>query len=191
MRLRVDDEIYRVDGVWLGPPRRTLPWRARYIAYAVGLGVFIALQVLERRLGIAISFWSLAYSLLATIGITTAVLRAVDHDRTITSLVAAFGHEVGAPRLDTRETTTTWRVDKVRIRPGRLPRRVRHERHDDARASSSGRSASGGSASGGSTSGGSASRGSASGGSTSGGSKASRPTVRHARRRGLHRTVLR
>jgi hypothetical protein len=141
----------------------------------VGLGVFIALQVLERRLGIAISFWSLAYSLLATIGITTAVLRAVDHDRTITSLVAAFGHEVGAPRLDTRETTTTWRVDKVRIRPGRLPRRVRHERHDDARSSSSS----------------SSSGGSPSDGSASWGSKAARPTVRHARRRGLHRTVLR
>jgi hypothetical protein len=169
VRLRVDDEIYRVDGVWLGPPRRTLPWRARYIAYAVGLGVFIVLQVLERRLGIAISFWSLAYSLLATIAVTTAVLRAVDHDRTITSLVSAFGHEVGAPRLDTREQSTTWRVDKVRIRPGRLPRRVRHERHDDARSSST-RSSSA---------------------RTSSTGTAPRPTVRHARRRGLHRAVLR
>ena len=128
MRLRVDDEIYRVDGVWLGPPRRTLPWRARYVAYAVGLGVFVLLQIIERRLGITIqSFWTLAYSLLLTIVITRAVLSAVDHDRSIGSLLAAFGHEVSAPRFDTREHTGSWRVEKVRVRPGRLPRRVRHE----------------------------------------------------------------
>ncbi len=39
MRLPVDDEIYRVDAVWLGPPQQTLPWRARYSAYGVGLAI--------------------------------------------------------------------------------------------------------------------------------------------------------
>jgi len=31
MRLPVDDEIYNVNAVWLGPPGKTLPFRARYI----------------------------------------------------------------------------------------------------------------------------------------------------------------
>ena len=34
--VRTDDEVYRVDSVWLGPPRATFPWRARYVAYGVG-----------------------------------------------------------------------------------------------------------------------------------------------------------
>ena len=45
MRLPVDDEIYNVNSVWLGPPGRTLPFRARYVAYAVGAVVFVLLQV--------------------------------------------------------------------------------------------------------------------------------------------------
>ena len=53
MRLPVDDEIYNVNAVWLGPPGKTLPFRARYVAYAVGAAVFVLLQIAERRLGSA------------------------------------------------------------------------------------------------------------------------------------------
>ena len=31
MLVRTDDEVYRIDSVWLGPPRATFPWRARYV----------------------------------------------------------------------------------------------------------------------------------------------------------------
>lgn len=116
MRLHVDDDIYRVDGVWLGPPQRTLPWRARYVAYAVGLGIFLVLQVIERRIGIGVNFWSLSYSLLATVALTRLALSVVDHDRTIWSLVTAFVHEVGAPRKDERPRTTTMRPARIRHR---------------------------------------------------------------------------
>ena len=34
--VRTDDEVYRVDSVWLGPPRATFPWRARYVSYGLG-----------------------------------------------------------------------------------------------------------------------------------------------------------
>ena len=54
MRLPVDDEIYNVNAVWLGPPGKTLPFRARYVAYAVGAAVFVLLQIVERRLGIGV-----------------------------------------------------------------------------------------------------------------------------------------
>jgi len=56
MRLLVDDEIYNVNAVWLGPPRKTLPWRARYVATAVGAVVFVVLQTVEPRLGIGMEF---------------------------------------------------------------------------------------------------------------------------------------
>src|SRR6478736_9093565 len=101
MRLPVDDEIYNVNAVWLGPPRKTLPWRARYVAYAVGLVVFVLLQVIERRLGIGLGFFSLAYSVLATVGLTRLILSMVDHDRPLSSVLTGFAHEVGAPREQT------------------------------------------------------------------------------------------
>ena len=63
MRLPVDDEIYNVNAVWLGPPNKTLPFRARYVAYARRAVVFVLLQMVERRLGIGLGFFILAYSL--------------------------------------------------------------------------------------------------------------------------------
>jgi len=80
MRLPVVAEISTVDAVWLGPPRNTLPWRARYVAYGVGLVVFVLLQAIERRLGIGLGFFSLAYSVLATVGLTRLILSVVDDD---------------------------------------------------------------------------------------------------------------
>ena len=52
MRLPDNDEIFKVKAVWLGPPRKTLPCRARHDAHGVGLVVFVLLQAVERRLGI-------------------------------------------------------------------------------------------------------------------------------------------
>jgi hypothetical protein len=127
MRLPVDDEIYNVDAVWLGPPRNTLPWRARYVAYGVGLVVFVLLQAIERRLGIGLGFFSLAYSVLATVGLTRLILSVVDHDRPLGSVLSAFAHEVGAPRESTKGTDHTYRparVSAVPVRPSRAQRRV-------------------------------------------------------------------
>lgn len=123
MRLPVDDEIYNVNAVWLGPPRKTLPWRARYVAYAVGLVVFVLLQVVERRLGIGLGFFSLAYSLLATVALTRLVLSMVDHDRPLLSALATFVHEIEAPREDTRLRTWTVRPGRVAAVEARSPRR--------------------------------------------------------------------
>lgn len=127
MRLPVDDEIYNVNAVWLGPPGKTLPWRARYVAYAVGLVVFVLLQVLERRLGIGLGFFSLAYSVLATVGLTRLILGVVDHDRPLGSVLTGFVHEVGAPRENTKEAGHTYRPARVRavpLRPSRAQRRA-------------------------------------------------------------------
>lgn len=125
MRLPVDDEIYNVNAVWLGPPNNTLPFRARYVAYAVGALVFVILQVIERKLGIGLGFFTLAYSLLATVGLTRLILSVVDADRPLSSVLAGFAHEVGAPRENTKPRAATIRPARVRAVPARLSRAQR------------------------------------------------------------------
>jgi hypothetical protein len=109
VRLSVDDEIYRVDAVWLGPPHRTLPFRARYSAYGVGLVVFVLVQLIERRVGLGLGFFTLAWSIFITVLVTRQILSVVDHDRPLVSVLAAFIHEVDAPRQDTKPTQHTFR----------------------------------------------------------------------------------
>ncbi|MFC8503148.1 hypothetical protein ACFUC1_12365 [Pedococcus sp. NPDC057267] len=125
MRLLVDDEIYNVNAVWLGPPNKTLPFRARYVAYAVGAMVFVLLQIIERRLGIGLGFFSLAYSLLATVGLTRLILSVVDADRPLSSVLSGFAHEVGAPRERTKPTVAVIRPARVHAVPRRLSRAQR------------------------------------------------------------------
>lgn len=125
MRLPVDDEIYNVNAVWLGPPNKTLPFRARYVAYAVGALVFMILQVIERRLGIGLGFFTLAYSLLATVGLTRLILSVVDADRPLSSVLVGFANEVGAPRESTKPRASIIRPARVRAVPARLSRAQR------------------------------------------------------------------
>ena len=134
MRLPVDDEIYNVNAVWLGPPNKTLPFRARYIAYAVGAMVFVLLQVIERRLGIGLGFFSLAYSLLVTVGLTRLILHVVDADRPLGSVLTGFAHEVGAPRQRTKPTVGVMHPARVRAVPTRLSRAQRKAARRAAKA---------------------------------------------------------
>ena len=136
MRLPVDDEIYNVNAVWLGPPNKTLPFRARYVAYAVGALVFVLLQVIERRLGVGLGFFSLAYTLLVTVGLTRLILNVVDADRPLGSVVAGFAHEVGAPRERTRPTVGLMHPARVRAVPTRLSRAQRKAARLQAKTSS-------------------------------------------------------
>ncbi|GGM99481.1 hypothetical protein GCM10009721_28150 [Terrabacter tumescens] len=129
MRLPVDDEIYNVNSVWLGPPNRTLPFRARYSAYMVGSIVFVLLQIVERRLGIGLGFFSLAYSLLGTVALTRLILSVVNPDRPLGAVLAAFAHEVAAPRDDQKVTVHTVRPARVRAVPSRPSRAQAKARH--------------------------------------------------------------
>lgn len=113
MRLPVDDEIYNVDAVWLGPPGKTLPIRARYVAYALGTVIFMLLQIVERRLGIGFGFFSLAYSLLATAALTKLILTFVDHDRPVVTVAQSFINELTAPRGDDPVSRQPLRPERV------------------------------------------------------------------------------
>lgn len=97
MLLRPDDEVYRVDAVWLGPRGLTLPWSARYTAYGIWLVLFVGILLVEAVLPMSVSVppvWEAVFSILATYAVTTVV----DHDRPLASVFQLIRAEVTAPR---------------------------------------------------------------------------------------------
>ena len=95
--VRTDDEVYRVDSVWLGPPRATFPWRARYVSYRLGLVVMILVMFVQRRVGIGLDFFSVAWALV--LDRRHPVPRKTDRLRAPAGqVVELFRHEVRGPR---------------------------------------------------------------------------------------------
>jgi hypothetical protein len=99
--VRTDDEVYRVDSVWLGPPRATFPWRARYVSYGVGLLVMIIVMFLQRRVGIGLDFFSVAWALVLTVLVTRFLGQRIDYERPLGQVLAHFRHEIAGPRART------------------------------------------------------------------------------------------
>jgi hypothetical protein len=114
--VRTDDEVYRVDSVWLGPPRATFPWRARYVSYGVGLLVMIIVMFLQRRVGIGLSFFSVAWGLIITVAVTRLLGKRIDYERPLGQVFALFSHEVTGPRARTGPRGGAVRAGHVRIR---------------------------------------------------------------------------
>jgi len=120
VHIRTDDEVYRVDAVWLGPPRATFPWRARYSAYGVGLLVMIVVMFVQRRLGIDLGFFSVAWAVLITVVVTRFVSRRINDERPLLEWLTLFVHELRGPRARTRGVggaLTTGHVTVRRDRP--------------------------------------------------------------------------
>jgi hypothetical protein len=128
--VRTDDEVYRVDSVWLGPPRATFPWRARYVSYGLGLLVVILVMFVQRRIGIGLDFFSVAWALVLTVVSTRFLGQRIDYERPLGQVIALFCHEVRGPRERTGTTGGLIRSRHVRVgpaarsrRPGRTPSR--------------------------------------------------------------------
>jgi hypothetical protein len=99
MKFRTDDELYDVDARWYGPPGKTLPFKVRYKAYALGVAVYVLLTVLARSVlhaGLSISL--ILELLLATSLLTTRVMKFVNPDRTVAQLVKSWTDDLRAPR---------------------------------------------------------------------------------------------
>ncbi|WP_316690019.1 hypothetical protein [Pseudonocardia sp. H11422] len=116
MLVRTDDEVYRVDAVWLGPPRATFPWRARYVSYGLGLLAMIFVMFLQRRVGIGLDFFSVAWALIATIVITRFLGKRIDYERPMGQVFASFWHEVTGPRRRTAVAGGPVRSAHVKVR---------------------------------------------------------------------------
>ena len=115
MLVRTDDEVYRVDSVWLGPPRATFPWRARYVSYGLGLVVMIVVMFVQRRVGIGLDFFSIAWALVITVVVTRFLGKKIDYERPLGQVVELFRHEVRGPRARTATAGGAVRTGHVRV----------------------------------------------------------------------------
>ncbi|MFJ2819089.1 hypothetical protein [Streptomyces sp. NPDC087294] len=108
MRMDIDDEVYAVDSVFLGPPRLTFPWRARYQAYAIG-GVLTVLMLIALSVTGLIGFWPIVYGLITVIGLTRKAGEHITHDFRLRAFGTTVINEVRAPR-PARDEPLTHRV---------------------------------------------------------------------------------
>ncbi|MDQ0377168.1 hypothetical protein [Amycolatopsis thermophila] len=141
MRIRTDDEVYRVDAVWLGPPKATFPWRARYVAWGVGIPVFLVVLAIERQLGFGFGFFSTAWAFVLTILITRMITAKISHERPLGAVMTMWLRELQTPREKTSGEGGAVTATKIRIRHERpLPKHKRrlttagaHPHHQTAR----------------------------------------------------------
>ena len=125
MRIRTDDDVYRVDAVWLGPPKATFPWRARYVAWGVGTVMFLVTLGVERQLGIGFGFFSTGWGLLITIALTRLIGSRISHERPLTAVSLMWLRELTAPRKRTATqggASSAARIRVQRDRPRPVPR---------------------------------------------------------------------
>jgi hypothetical protein len=116
MRVRTDDEIYRIDQVWLGPPRATFPWRATYASYLVGFLIFILVLFVQRRIGIRFDILPTAWALVITVALTRLISRKVNYEKGVVHLFEHFWYEVSGPRERTAHRRCRLRTSHVRVR---------------------------------------------------------------------------
>lgn len=99
MRVYPDDELARVNNIWLGPPELTL-FRARYVAWGIGIVVFLAVFSLARTwfgLGVFVVGWSLVITVL----ITRWIGSKITHERSASAVATMLIREVTTPRRRT------------------------------------------------------------------------------------------
>ncbi|HEX3780869.1 MAG TPA: hypothetical protein VHX38_14470 [Pseudonocardiaceae bacterium] len=127
MQVRTDDEVYRVDAVWLGPPKATFPWRARYVAWGVGILVFLVVLTIQRAVGFGFGFFTVAWGLVITVVVTRFVCSRISHERPLGAVLAMWGRELTSPREAAggkggAASATRVRVHATRPRPRRAAR---------------------------------------------------------------------
>lgn len=127
MRIRTDDEVYRVDAVWLGPPKATFPWRARYVAWGVGTVVFLVVLTVFRQMGINL-FWSIGWGMAVTIGITMIICARISHERPLGAVLTMWVRELTAPREIVTGQGGAVSASAIRVR-GELPRRKSRDKN--------------------------------------------------------------
>ncbi|GGP61513.1 hypothetical protein [Saccharothrix coeruleofusca] len=127
MRVRTDDEVYRVDAVWLGPPKATFPWRARYVAWGVGIAVFLLIMTVERQVGVGFGFFSTAWAFVGTIILTRFITSRISHERPLSAVLTMWVRELTAPRERTSGAGGAASAARIRVnqqRPRKRPRGV-------------------------------------------------------------------
>lgn len=142
MDLDTDDDIYTVDNVYLGPPGYTFPFKARYFAYGLWLGLVVLGLVIE-RITIGLHPWPVVYLLAGAVFLTRLIGSRVTHEVPVRSVLAMFLHELRTPRrnsgryvseADLGAVRSSSRRDRSRLwmPKRRRPRLRRHRTHVSA-----------------------------------------------------------
>jgi hypothetical protein len=113
-----DDEMYRVDSVWLGPPNATLPWRARYVAWGIGLVATLLVLTLVRTM-FAFGFFTVAWSIVIAVALTRAIGKKITHERPLRDVGWMAIREVTTPRRNTDVQGGTANTSAVTVRADR------------------------------------------------------------------------
>jgi hypothetical protein len=126
VQVRTDDEVYRVDAVWLGPPKATFPWRARYVAWGVGILVFFLVLTGERWIGLGFGFFSVAWALVITVVLTRFLCSRISHERPLGAVLSMLLHELKSPRENATGPGGAFSATRVRVHAERpLPKNRR------------------------------------------------------------------
>jgi hypothetical protein len=139
VRVRTDDEVYRVDAVWLGPPKATFPWRARYVAWGVGILVFLLVLTGERAIGFSFGFFTVAWALIITVLLTRVICSRISHERPLGAVFTMWMRELYTPRETTAGGGGAASATRVRVRsqrPRPRPRKVNQNRQASNRQAS-------------------------------------------------------
>lgn len=91
-RHRSDDQIYRYRPVYLGPENLRFPFEARILAYPVAVGFTLLYGALLYALGMHSIFMWPFYALTMACLSTRMVMKWVNEDRPVRSIVAALTH---------------------------------------------------------------------------------------------------
>lgn len=113
MRVAPDDDVYRVNAVWLGPRGLTFPWTARYLAYATWLVTFLVILLVEAVTPLSIGVppvWEICITTL----FTYAVMSFVDHERPVRAVWRTFLADLSAPRKSPKPKAART-VPRVRV----------------------------------------------------------------------------
>ena len=119
MLVRPDDEVYRVDAVWLGPQGLTLPWTARYSAYGIWVVLFVGVLFVEAVLPMSVSIppvWELVLTILTTYALTGVI----DHDRPLVTVWQLLRWEFTAPRAPATAKPVRTDASSLRLRENRV-----------------------------------------------------------------------
>ena len=119
MLVRPDDEVYRVDAVWLGPQGLTFPWTARYSAYGIWIVLFVGVLVIEAVLPMRVNMPPV-WELVITILVTYALTGVIDHDRPLISVWQLFRWELRAPRAPAAARPARTDASSLRVRENRV-----------------------------------------------------------------------
>jgi len=115
MKVGTDDEVHRVDSIWLGPPNATFPWRARYIAWGLFLVLLLALMTLARQF-MGFGFFMFMWCVIGAIVLTRWIGRLINHERPFGSVLIMAVRELHTPRRQTQGVSGSTSIAQLRVR---------------------------------------------------------------------------